>query len=52
MYIGVAGVKRLVLLLLRHLLDGQEPVFPHLDPLRHVADAGVFCTVGEGRIER
>ena len=43
-YVGVAGVERLVLLLLRHLLDGQEPVFPHLDPLGHVAHTRVLCT--------
>ena len=41
--VGVAGVQRLVLLLLRHLLNREEPVLPHLDPLRHVTDARVFC---------
>ncbi len=40
--VGVAGVERLVLLLLRHLLDGEEPVLPHLDPFGHVAHARVF----------
>ena len=41
--VGVAGVQRLVLLLLRHLLDREEPVLPHLNPLRHVTDTRVFC---------
>ena len=42
--VGVARVQCLVLLLLRHLLDRQEPVLPHLDSLGHVAHARVFCT--------
>jgi len=37
------GVQRLVLLLLRDLLEREEAIFPHLDPLGHVAHAGVFC---------
>ena len=41
--VGVAGVQRLVLLLLGHLLDREEPVLPHLNPLRHVTDTRVFC---------
>ena len=41
--VGVARVQSLVLLLLRHLLDRQEPVLPHLDPLRHVSHTRVFC---------
>ncbi len=41
---GVGGrVQRLVLLLLGHLLQRQEAVLAHLDALRHVAHAGVFC---------
>ena len=40
--VGVARVQCLVLLLLRHLLDRQEPVLPHLAALRHVAHARVF----------
>ena len=39
----VARVESLVLLLLGHLLDREEPVFPHLNPLRHVTDTRVFC---------
>ena len=45
--VGVAGVERLVLLLFGHLLDGEESVLPHLDPLGHVAHAGVLCKVRE-----
>ena len=41
--VGVAGVQGLVLLLLRHFLDGQEPVLTHLDTLCHVAHACVLC---------
>ena len=33
----------LVLLLLGHLLEGEEAVLPHLDPLRHVTHARVLC---------
>ena len=36
-------VQRLVLLLLGHLLEGEEAVLPHLDPLRHVPHARVLC---------
>jgi hypothetical protein len=32
------------LLLLRNLLDGKETILSHLDPFRHVADGGVFCS--------
>ena len=41
--VGVARVESFVLLLLGHLLDRQEPVLPHLDPLRHVSHTRVFC---------
>ena len=43
--VRVARVESLVLLLLGHLLDRQEPVLPHLDPLRHVSDTRVFCNM-------
>ena len=36
------GVHGLVLLLLGHLLEGQETVLSHLDALGHVTHAGVF----------
>ena len=36
------GVHGLVFLLLRHLLQRQEPVLTHLDTFRHVAHACVF----------
>jgi hypothetical protein len=35
-------VQRLVLFLFRHFLNGQKPVLPHLDPLGHVAHAGIL----------
>ena len=39
---GIVGVHGLVLLLLGHLLEGQEPVLVHLYPLGHVPHAGVL----------
>lgn len=30
-------------LLLGHLLQGEEPIFSHLDALGHVPHRGVFC---------
>jgi len=35
-------LERLLPLLLQHLLHGEKPVFPQLNPLVAVADAGVF----------
>ena len=44
--VGVARVKSLVLLLLRHLLNCKKPVFPHLYSLGHVAHTCIFWNRG------
>ena len=38
----IARMKGLILLLLGHLLYGQETVLSHLDPLGHVAHTGIL----------
>ena len=43
--VGVVGHHGLHLLLVGDLLEGEDAVLAHLDPLRHVADRGVLWKV-------